>query len=91
VNFGLKWKVKDNKIVATEIHLPTQMSRTLCAPIALDMDKIAKMVFSKPPYEKIKDKLSGTEDLVVPWREIDRIMGVGPSYSRPRPQSANPQ
>lgn len=86
VVFKLKWDVKDGILIATQTHLPTQVSRTLRAPITLDMSEIAKVVFAQPPYEKPGDESNDSEDLVVPWREIDRIIGISLSYSRPVPQ-----
>lgn len=84
--FRLNWEVEDGQLVISEMHLPTQITRVLRAPVILPMDEIKKAVFSKPPYEKMKDRLSGSEDLVVPWRNIDTTIGVSLAYSRPVPQ-----
>jgi len=82
----LHWGVEDGKLVVSETHLPTGIIKTLRVPVVLPMDEVAKAVFARPPYAKVKDRVSGLETLEVPWREIDKIIGVSLSYSRPIPQ-----
>lgn len=84
VVFRLNWEVEDGKLVISETYLPTQITKILCAPIIFPTGEVAKAVFSRSPYEKKRNRISGLEHLEVPWREIDKILGVSLAYSSPR-------
>jgi hypothetical protein len=45
----------------------------------LDMQKVEEAVYSRPPYPK--ERIAGKDRLIVPWRNIDRIVGASLSYS----------
>lgn len=64
-------------------HTPTGIIKTLRAPLRVDLLKIAEILNSKPPYNK--ERVGEKERLVVPWRNIDRIVGASISYSYPPP------
>lgn len=56
--------------------------RIIRSPIQIDMEKVKSAVLSKPPYPKDEKGR-----LVVPWTNIDRIVGASLSYSYPPPKS----
>lgn len=62
----------------SQTHIPTGIIKTLKAPLGLDIEKVLEAVFSRPPYRK-----DDRGRLVIPWRNIDRIVGAGLSYSYP--------
>ena len=88
--FDVDWKIQRGEsdeertreyLVVSQIHIPTGIIKTIRAPLRLDMQKVEEAVYSKPPYSK--ERIGGKERLVVPWRNIDRIVGASLSYSYP--------
>lgn len=72
--------------VVTQSHFDADNQETrkiLRSPISIDMEKVKSAVLSKAPYPKDEKGR-----VVVPWRNIDRIVGASLSYSYPPP---NPQ
>lgn len=66
-------------------HTPTGIIKTLRAPLKIDLQKVAEILNSKLPHNK--ERVAGKDRLVVPWRDIDRIVGARLSYSYP-PQTS---
>jgi hypothetical protein len=62
--------------VVSQTHIPTGIVKAFSAPLRIDTKKIAEAVFSRTPYPKDE-----RGRLVVPWRNIDRIVGASISYS----------
>ncbi|MBF8250118.1 MAG: hypothetical protein HW400_719 [Candidatus Levybacteria bacterium] len=83
--YKIGWKYGDNgNFFLTQVHILTGIKKVLEAPLQLDLANIRKAVLVKPPYKKIK--AGDLEHLDVPWRDIDKILGVSLSYSYPIPQ-----
>lgn len=59
-----------------QTHIPTGIIKTLKAPLALNAQRVSRAVFSTPPYPKEE-----MGRLVVPWRNIHRLVGASLSYS----------
>ena len=76
---------KDNVdlLSVSQTHIPTGIIKTLKAPLDLDVEKVSEAIFSRPPYPKDQ-----RGRLVVPWRNIDRIVGASLSYSYPPPKKS---
>lgn len=65
----------------SQIHIPTGIIKILRAPLGLDVEKVSEAIFSRPPYPKDE-----RGRLIIPWRNIDRIVGGMLSYSYPPPK-----
>lgn len=77
--FRIDWKINDEgSLIVSQTHVPTGIIKTLSAPLRIDTKKVADAVFARSPYPR-DDK----GRIVVPWRNIDRIVGASISYSYP--------
>ncbi len=87
--FRVEWKVDEGYnseqerekcplLFVSQTHIPTDIIKTLSAPLRIDLQKVADAVFARPPYPKDE-----RGRLVVPWRNIDRIVGARLAYSYP--------
>jgi len=85
--FEIKWEIREGdreegrkeSLVVSQTHIPSGIIKTLRAPLMLDMQKVEEAVYSRPPYPK--ERIAGKDRLIVPWRNIDRIVGASLSYS----------
>lgn len=73
--------IKAPFFVVTRSHSTTGTVQTLRSPMQVDLGLITESAFSRPPYPK-DDK----GRLVVPWRNLDRLVGASISYSYPPPK-----
>lgn len=94
--FEVEWKVQRGDreeeksreyLVVSQTHIPTDIIKTFRAPLSLDMQTVEDAVYSSPPYPK--ERIAGKDRLVVPWRNIDRIIRARLSYSYPPPQDTS--
>lgn len=72
--------------VVTQSHFDADNQETriiLKSPTQIDMEKVKESLLSVPPYPK-DDK----GKIVVPWRNIDQIVGASISYSSPPPKQS---
>lgn len=86
--FAVSWRIQEGEqekvpiLVVSQTHIPSDIVKTLRAPLKVDYDKVVDAgLLSKPPYRK-----SEKGRLVVPWTNIDRIVGASLSYSYPPPK-----
>lgn len=66
--------------VVTQSHIEGDEEKgvkILKTPIQIDMKEVKSAVLSEPPYSRKNNRL------VVPWRDIDRIVGASLSYRYP--------
>ena len=85
--FGVEWRTEESDkdegggqfLVINQTHIPTGIVKTLRSPLRFNLGKITESLSVGPPYNK--EKKTGKEVLVVPWRNIDRIVGASISYS----------
>lgn len=78
---------KRQSFFISQKHIPTGIIKILRAPLRIDLQSIAEILNSKPPYNK--EGVRGKERLVVPWTNIPQMVGAGISYSYP-PQNPKP-
>ena len=72
--------------VVTQSHFDAENKETrkiLRGPTQIDMEKVKLSLLSKPPYPKDEKGR-----LVIPWANIDRIVGASLSYSYPPPKQS---
>ncbi|MEK7518031.1 MAG: hypothetical protein AAB583_05810 [Patescibacteria group bacterium] len=84
-SFRVEWRSEEGYFILSQKHIPSGILKTLKAPLKLDMEKVSEAAYSKPPYGK--ERIVGQDRLVVPWRNIDRLVGAGLSYSYPSPKT----
>lgn len=80
----IRWPQRDNSVavegtlVVERTHVPSKTIQTLTLPLSFwpNFDRLRTILLSKPPYKKDENGR-----LVVPWRNIDRIVGASLSYS----------
>ena len=86
--FQVDWKIEEDELepsrgrlaVFSQTHIPSGIVKTLRALLRLNLGEVKDAVFSRPPYQKDE-----RGNLIVPWRNIDRIVGATLSYSYPPP------
>jgi len=76
--FKVEWKVGGGTFVIKQTHLPGRIQKILEAPVRLDRANVFQAAFTSPPYPKDEKGR-----LIVPWRNIDRIVGASLSHSYP--------
>lgn len=87
--FTVAWGMQESErekipiLVVSQTHIPSGIVKTLRAPLKVDYDKVVGAALSKAPYPKDE-----RGRLIVPWANIDRIVGASLSYSYP-PQKAH--
>ena len=72
----------EKSLVVYQTHIPTDIVKILRAKIRINKQKIYDAIFSRPPYDK--ERKVGKDRLIVPWRNIDGIVGASLSYLHPR-------
>jgi len=79
--FRLEWGIEGSFFSVSQSHVLTGIVKTLRAPLEINADRVSEAIFSKPRYSKDEKGR-----LIVPWTNIDQIVGARLSYSYP-PQS----
>jgi len=83
--FAIEWEVKEEVkarfLIVQETHLPSKIIRILELPLQIDPEEVMRAALSQPPYPK-----NERGKLIVPWTNIDRIVGASLSYSYPPPK-----
>lgn len=80
--YKLKWEIdQEFALSVSETYLPSQVTKTLHAPVQLNMAAVARGVFARPPYQK--EKLGGIDILKIPWTNINQLVRARISYSYP--------
>lgn len=90
IEFGEESDREDHgrrSLFISQKHTPTGIIKILRAPLRIDLQKIGEILNSKPPYNK--ERMGAKEHLVVPWRNIDRVVGASLSYSYPLQKPAS--
>lgn len=74
--YRIQWEVEGDSMVVKQTHIPTGVVKVIKAPIRIDIEKIKEPALAKTYYKKGKSR-----ELIMPWKNIDRIIGVNLTYS----------
>lgn len=85
LSYQVEWAVENGTLVLSQIQMrgpKAEVTKILNCPLFIDLNPVTTALAVRPPYEK-----DDNGQYRMPWRNLDRALGVRLGYNYPPPKS----